>query len=150
MTNPTPPAQRRFLKLTDVAEELNISQDQAYALVRSGELPAIQIGGRGQWRVGADVFEAYIAEATAGPKRWSPAACPKKRRTTTSSSPPNLPASTGINSLLARGKSGRPTPGLASRALNTRHPAARASPAPGPRGPGRRIRRPRARPCLRE
>lgn len=62
MTNQTPPAQRRFLKLTDVAEELNISQAQAYALVRSGELPAIQVGGRGQWRVGADVFEAYIAE----------------------------------------------------------------------------------------
>ncbi|GLB68405.1 helix-turn-helix domain-containing protein [Arthrobacter mangrovi] len=56
------PAARRFLKLTDVAEELNISQAQAYALVRSGDLPAIQIGGRGQWRVGADVFEEYIAE----------------------------------------------------------------------------------------
>ena len=36
----------RFLKLTDVAEGLNISQAQAYALVRSGDLPAIQIGGR--------------------------------------------------------------------------------------------------------
>jgi len=38
---------RKFLKLTNVAEELNISQAQAYALVRSGDLPAIQIGGRG-------------------------------------------------------------------------------------------------------
>ncbi len=37
----------RFLTLTDVGEILNISSAQTYALVRSGELPAIQIGGRG-------------------------------------------------------------------------------------------------------
>jgi excisionase family DNA binding protein len=37
----------RFLTLTDIAEILQISSSQAYALVRSGELPAIQIGGRG-------------------------------------------------------------------------------------------------------
>jgi excisionase family DNA binding protein len=61
MTGQRPPA-RKFLKLTDVAEALNISQAQAYALVRSGDLPAIQIGGRGQWRVGADVLDEYIAE----------------------------------------------------------------------------------------
>ncbi|NMR32495.1 helix-turn-helix domain-containing protein [Crystallibacter degradans] len=35
------------MTLGDVGEELNISSTQAYALVRSGELPAIQIGGRG-------------------------------------------------------------------------------------------------------
>ena len=50
----------RFLQLTDVAEVLNISSSQTYALVRSGELPAIKIGGRGQWRVEADVLESYI------------------------------------------------------------------------------------------
>lgn len=37
----------RFMTLPQVAEDLAISQAQAYALVRSGELPAIQIGGRG-------------------------------------------------------------------------------------------------------
>src|SRR4051794_41687059 len=42
----------RFLQLADVAEILNISAAQTYALVRSGELPAIKIGGRGQWRGG--------------------------------------------------------------------------------------------------
>ncbi|MGH3507871.1 MAG: helix-turn-helix domain-containing protein [Nocardioidaceae bacterium] len=52
----------RFLSLTDVAEILNISSAQAYALVRRGELPAIKIGGRGQWRVEAAVLEDYIAE----------------------------------------------------------------------------------------
>ncbi|HEY9472463.1 MAG TPA: helix-turn-helix domain-containing protein, partial [Mycobacteriales bacterium] len=32
----------RFLTLSDVAEILNISASQTYALVRSGELPAIK------------------------------------------------------------------------------------------------------------
>jgi excisionase family DNA binding protein len=54
-------AEGRFLTLTDVAEVLNISDSQTYALVRSGELPAIKIGGRGQWRVERDKLEAYIA-----------------------------------------------------------------------------------------
>ena len=51
----------RFLSLADVEELLAISSRQAYALVRSGELPAIQIGGRGVWRVEASVLEEYIA-----------------------------------------------------------------------------------------
>ncbi|WP_029068438.1 helix-turn-helix domain-containing protein [Jonesia quinghaiensis] len=50
----------RFLTLADVTEVLNISSAQAYALVRSGELPAIQVGGRGQWRVEASELEGYI------------------------------------------------------------------------------------------
>ena len=50
----------RFLTLADVAEVLNTSSAQVYALVRRGELPAIKIGGRGQWRVEADQLEAYI------------------------------------------------------------------------------------------
>ena len=51
----------RFLTLPDVAEVLNTSAAQVYALVRRGELPAIKIGGRGQWRVEADQLEAYIS-----------------------------------------------------------------------------------------
>lgn len=53
-------ATERFLQLADVAEVLNISSSQTYALVRSGELPAIKIGGRGQWRVERTSLEAYI------------------------------------------------------------------------------------------
>ncbi len=53
-------AGERFLQLSDVAEVLNISASQAYALVRSGELPAIKIGGRGQWRVERSQLEDYI------------------------------------------------------------------------------------------
>jgi excisionase family DNA binding protein len=50
----------RFLTLADVAEVLNTSQAQVYALVRRGDLPAIKIGGRGQWRVEAEQLEDYI------------------------------------------------------------------------------------------
>jgi excisionase family DNA binding protein len=50
----------RFLTLADVAEVLNTSQAQVYALVRRGELPAIKIGGRGQWRVEGVELENYI------------------------------------------------------------------------------------------
>lgn len=52
--------EQRFLTLADVAETLNISASQAYALVRSGDLPAIKVGGRGQWRVEATALEDYI------------------------------------------------------------------------------------------
>lgn len=50
----------RFVPLADVAETLSISASQAYALVRSGELPAIKVGGRGQWRVELTELDAYI------------------------------------------------------------------------------------------
>ena len=71
---PTP----RFLTLDDVAEILNVSWSQAYALVRRKELIAIQIGGRGQWRVEVDELERFIqrkyAEARAGAVPLEPAA----------------------------------------------------------------------------
>jgi excisionase family DNA binding protein len=57
------PAGSRFLTLADVAEVLNTSSAQVYALVRRGDLPAIQIGGRGQWRVESERLEAYIKQA---------------------------------------------------------------------------------------
>ena len=50
----------RFLQLADVAEILNTSTAQVYALVRRGDLPAIKIGGRGQWRVETSELEAFI------------------------------------------------------------------------------------------
>jgi excisionase family DNA binding protein len=55
---PTP----RFLTLDDVAEILNVKWSQVYALVRRKELIAIQIGGRGQWRVEVDELERFIAQ----------------------------------------------------------------------------------------
>jgi excisionase family DNA binding protein len=50
----------RFLTLSDVAELLNIAPAQVYTLVRTGELPAIKIGARGQWRVENKALEMYI------------------------------------------------------------------------------------------
>ena len=53
--------QPRFLTLADVAEILATSTAQVYALVRRGDLRALKIGGRGQWRVEAVELEAFIA-----------------------------------------------------------------------------------------
>jgi len=50
----------RFLTRAQVAEELNISMAQCYALIRRGELRAAKIGGRGDYRIGRDDLEAYI------------------------------------------------------------------------------------------
>ena len=50
----------RFLTLDQVAEELNVRHAQVYALVRSGSLVGIKIGGRGQWRVERCKLEGYI------------------------------------------------------------------------------------------
>jgi excisionase family DNA binding protein len=46
--------------LTDVAEVLNVTTRQVYALVRSGDLRGIQVGGRNQWRVEDVELEDYI------------------------------------------------------------------------------------------
>ena len=50
----------RFLTLPDVAEILNTSLAQVTALVRRGELRALKLGGRGQWRVVTTELEAWI------------------------------------------------------------------------------------------
>jgi len=50
----------RFLTLADVSDVLNTSSAQVYALVRRGDLPAIKIGGRGQWRVERSQLEDFI------------------------------------------------------------------------------------------
>lgn len=48
----------RFVPIADVAETLNISSRQAYALVKSGELPAIKV--LGGWRIETEELERYI------------------------------------------------------------------------------------------
>ena len=53
--------QSRFIALSDLAEILSISASQAYALVRRGDLRAIKIGGRGQWRIERSELEVYIS-----------------------------------------------------------------------------------------
>ncbi|WP_250035544.1 helix-turn-helix domain-containing protein [Paractinoplanes maris] len=60
----------RFLLLSDVATELNVSESQVYHMVRSGELPAIKIGGRGQWRVERARLEQYIEQKYTETAAW--------------------------------------------------------------------------------
>lgn len=51
----------RFLTLEQVAQELNVTRSQVYALVRDRSLLAVKIGGRGHWRVERAELESYIA-----------------------------------------------------------------------------------------
>ncbi|AYY13607.1 DNA-binding protein [Actinobacteria bacterium YIM 96077] len=60
----------KLLTLDEVSEVLNTSQAQVYALVRSGELPAMKMGGRGQWRVHPDRLDEYIERAHQETARW--------------------------------------------------------------------------------
>jgi excisionase family DNA binding protein len=60
----------RFLTLADVAEILNTSSAQVYALVRRKELRAVKIGGRGQWRVQQVDLEAYIERLYAETEKY--------------------------------------------------------------------------------
>jgi excisionase family DNA binding protein len=52
---------RKFLTLAEVVEQLNISPGKGYELVRSGELRAMQIGGRGQWRIDPADLDEFVA-----------------------------------------------------------------------------------------
>lgn len=54
---------RRFLTIEQAAEELNVNANQIRALLRTGELRGIQVGGRGLWRIGATDIEDFIAGA---------------------------------------------------------------------------------------
>ncbi|GAA4923816.1 helix-turn-helix domain-containing protein [Nesterenkonia rhizosphaerae] len=51
---------RKFFTLPEVAEQLNISMSQMRALIKSGDIEGIQIGGRGQWRVEEAKLDEYI------------------------------------------------------------------------------------------
>lgn len=61
----------RFMTLDQVAEYLSISNPQAYSLVRSGDLPAMKIGGRGVWRVDRRQLEAYIERVHEETRKWA-------------------------------------------------------------------------------
>jgi excisionase family DNA binding protein len=60
----------RFLTLADVAEVLNTSVAQVYAMVRRDEIEAIKIGGRGQWRVSEQALMDYIDKARKHTKKF--------------------------------------------------------------------------------
>lgn len=55
--------QPRFLTLAQVADELNVKQSLVQGLIRTGELRAFQVGGRGMWRIGRQDVEDYIVHS---------------------------------------------------------------------------------------
>ena len=59
----------RFLTLADVAETLN--------LVSSGELPAIQVGGKHVWRIEESVLEQFIQDQYAATRERQKAENPQ-------------------------------------------------------------------------
>jgi excisionase family DNA binding protein len=74
----------RFLTLADVAEILATSVSQVRALIASRELRAIQIGGRGQWRVEQVELEAFIQRMYDRQQEGARAAPPTPGTSTTS------------------------------------------------------------------
>ena len=69
----TPGVEPRFYTLEDVATILNVRVAQVYALVRSGELPAVKIGGRGVWRVDRRQLDTYIDRLHEETAAWAKA-----------------------------------------------------------------------------
>ena len=64
---PTPePGKPRFprlLTLAQVKEILNVGMPTIYALLSSGELRGLQLGGRRMWRVSEDDLAGYLERA---------------------------------------------------------------------------------------
>lgn len=67
----SPAIEPRFMTLEDVAIYLSVSVPQVYALVRSGELPAVKIGGRGVWRVDRNQLEEYLNRLHDQTSKWA-------------------------------------------------------------------------------
>lgn len=61
--DPKPDPVRRFLSVDQVAENLNVKAGLVRGLIKSGQLRAIQVGGRGIWRIGVQDLEDYIQES---------------------------------------------------------------------------------------
>ena len=68
-----PILQPRYVTLEDVAIYLSVSVPQVYALVRSGALPAVKIGGRGIWRVDRHKLDEYLDRLEEDTREWAKA-----------------------------------------------------------------------------
>lgn len=60
---PEKPRFPRFLTLSQVREILNVGMPTIYALLASGELRGLQLGGRRMWRVSEDDLADYLERA---------------------------------------------------------------------------------------
>jgi excisionase family DNA binding protein len=56
--------ERRFFRVREVAEMLAISRTSAYSLVRSGQLPAVEVAGT--IRVPRDAAERFVERLMSG------------------------------------------------------------------------------------
>jgi excisionase family DNA binding protein len=61
----------RLLTIADVARYLSVSEAQVYALVRSGQLPAVKLGGKGVWRIDRQRLDDYIERLHEETKAWT-------------------------------------------------------------------------------
>ncbi|WP_277209231.1 helix-turn-helix transcriptional regulator [Isoptericola croceus] len=52
----------RFLSVKQVADELAVTPAQVYTLLKSGEMPAIQVGPKRVWRIERVKLEEYIEQ----------------------------------------------------------------------------------------
>jgi len=50
----------RFLSVKDVADELSTTETAVYTLLKTGEVPAIQVGPKRVWRIEREKLEEYI------------------------------------------------------------------------------------------
>jgi excisionase family DNA binding protein len=64
-------AEPRLFTIADVAKYLSVSEAQVYSLVRSGELPAVKLGGRGVWRIDRQRLDDYIERLHEETKAWT-------------------------------------------------------------------------------
>lgn len=49
-----------FFTIADLSDMLRVSPGAVRNLINHGEIKAIQIGGRGLWRIEASAFEEYL------------------------------------------------------------------------------------------
>lgn len=65
-----PEVEVRLLTLKETAAYLNLSEAEVYSLARSGQLPAVKIGGRGTWRVDRRRLDGFIDGLHESTERW--------------------------------------------------------------------------------
>ena len=56
------PVDAHFVSIATAAEILAVSVSHVYALVRSGELPALRVGRKGPWRISSSALEHFISQ----------------------------------------------------------------------------------------
>jgi excisionase family DNA binding protein len=56
------PLDSPFVSVATAAEILAVSVSHTYALIRSGELPALRVGQGGPWRISTGALAAFVSQ----------------------------------------------------------------------------------------